>query len=74
MGLKLYKTDMPEIKSFSLCGISIAAAVCSLFHTTLLSDILLAVGLVLLMLAIVNKDLLPIIHFVIAKIKTKNKE
>ena len=62
VGLRLYDTGENETKTIIVIIASIAAAVISLFRTSLLDDIAVSVALFVFAIIVMNKDLLTIIN------------
>ena len=61
IGLHLYDTGEPEWKMVILCVVGVAASVLALFFTTLISDVLLFMSVMVVMLIVVNKDLFGLV-------------
>ncbi len=75
VGLTLYSSGKSEIKSILLCIVCAFTAIASMFFTSLISDMTLSVGLIILMIIVMNKELIPVIKTIISLIKPKkNKE
>lgn len=62
VGMHFYNTGVSEWKVVVLCAIGVAAAVFTLFSTTLLSDVLVCVVLMAAVAAIMNKDFVTLVR------------
>lgn len=60
VGLKVYPTGVSETKSFILWGVSIAFSLISMYFTSFAADVCMFLILILIMLAIANKDIIGI--------------
>ncbi len=57
IGMRLYNTGVSEWKTVVLCALGVAASVFTLFSTSFVSDLLVSAALIVVMLALINKDL-----------------
>lgn len=62
VGMHFYNTGVSEWKVVVLCAIGVAAAVFTLFSTTLLSDVLVCVVLMAAVAVIMNKDFVTLVR------------
>lgn len=69
ISFSLYNTGRGEYKSVLLCIVCVASSFGTLFFTSLVSDILISVLLIIFMLLILNKDIVPLYKTVVGLIK-----
>ena len=62
IGMRLYGTGVSEWKTVVLCVIGVAASVFALFSTSLVSDVLVFLGLVMAVVMIVNRDFVSLVR------------
>ena len=56
MGMHFYNSGVSEWKAVALCAVGVAAAVFTLFSTSLLSDVAVFVGLLATVVIVINKE------------------
>lgn len=69
LGIHFYDSGVSEWKAGALCAFGMAASLISLFFTSFLSDAILSVALVVVILAVVNKELVGILKTMPAILK-----
>ena len=62
VGIHLYNTGVSEWKTVVLCVAGVAASVFALFSTSMISDILVFLGLIMAVIVIVNRDLVSLVR------------
>ena len=62
VGMHFYNTGASEWKVVVLCALGVAAAVLTLFSTTLLSDVLVCTALLVAVAVIMNKDFVTLVR------------
>lgn len=69
VGLKLYSTNQSEIKSIFLYMLCIVIAILSMYFTTLGSDIIMSLILLIFTYVVVGKDFKPLYKMIISLVK-----
>lgn len=72
VGMHFYDTGVSEWKTVVLCSLGVVASVLALFSTTLISDVLVFAGLIVLTAAVINKDFMTLVRSMKSILREKN--
>ncbi len=74
MGLHYYNTGVSEAKTFVLCAACVAAAVISMFWTSLVGDVIVSVALLATMVIVLNKEIAPVVKYALSLVRSTRKK
>lgn len=74
VGMHFYNTGVSEWKTIVLCTLGVFASVFTLFSTSLISDVLVFVGLMLALVLLINKDVVWLVRSMKELLQNNKKE